>query len=219
MVPIPAAAFVIPFDLANVEESYPPNFPKELDLQAQDSLTGETFAESFKKAQDAHLPGYSIAIADYGISKKGMRKFDVFDTLNLTAYKPESPDTDPIKKHKIIKIYYFFLQCYKIHDETTCTPIDLETLEDKDLKFIPMRCNNQTWLQLVISSLNYRLFNLKESKNTDEEMDALKLQPNVRFQGVCLAKSGKLEEIIPSLKPEDRLNMTKIWLWCATYDL
>lgn len=223
--PLGSPVLGIPFSINN--DLFPSDFPSHLDLKAPEDFSSQPYEESFKLAQEARAPYYSVAVV-YCSDDSGIGEYKVYDTIRFNTlcrentFNEDGSLIDPFTNKTIRNIYFFALTCFEIDKEDTCRPVDLT---DGKLRFVPIEIPKEEeakHLDLILfDSVNFYTL-LKKSKKEHQSAEQLReiesSKREVRRKEYIIAGLIRDKTIFPDLTEEERRDEVIKWLWCASYE-
>lgn len=184
----------------NVGPEYPVNFPRNIVIKETDALSCSSFEESFKAAQEAYLPYYSVAVVESG-NNNDESFYQVYDTAYFSRLSQEK---DAITRRTIRQVHYFAIKCFEFDKELICRPVDLEKIDKISLN--PFRTSHNSVINtMLLDSTNANIF---ETVRVAE-------QAQVRRTQYLIADLIKKGQLFSNLKPMEREKEVLQWLWCS----
>jgi len=191
-----------------LDNTYPPKFPRTLNLDDDDPLSFQTYHESYTNAQDARVPYYAVVVVESSrpLQQDNNPSIETFyQTYDMSGYLANAASnlkqsTCPVSGQAIKKIHLFVVRCFEADPAQLFKPIN-PTIKQMKLQPVPTPSNPVT----------HRLFqdalNIIESPTADQ----LERMRQTQSQLIRLKISHAL---FPDLKGNARNEETRLWLWC-----
>lgn len=190
------------FDL---DSSYPDGFPKKLDLQEEDHLSGESYEESYRGSQAAFVPYFAVVVVESQGEDKDQTKF--YHTYDLTYFatwtdnitKLQRPLTDPVTGQRVTKIHYFAIKCFESDSRNLFRPIDLS--KSANIKLTPFHPSQNA----VVNTM------LRDALN----VNLVAKENNLQRRRTQYLLAEQLGALFPTLTSAEKKIEKRLWLWCS----
>lgn len=206
------------------------NFPKDLDLESQETLTQLSFSELFQKAARSNNPEYLIAVTRTVQNETNF--FHIFDAIYFEELSTKSNEelstksneelsikSNPINKLPIQEITYLALKCFVPKEDEKA---NLGELNDQskfelhpisDLGIIPNELierafkgsddKREIFKKMILDGVNHDIWEREDM--TDKEFESLK---RIQTSVGTIFELSKIQEL---------KEMSKRWLICSKY--